>query len=46
MVGSPSKTGDRDSEGGAKVDIGIFQTANHPIACLFHILFKVAAIFR
>lgn len=28
-----------------KIDIGFFATANHPIACLFHILFKGVSIF-
>lgn len=26
-------------------DIGFFATANHPIACLFHVLFKGASLF-
>lgn len=30
---------------GGNQDFGIFATANHPIACLFHVLFKGAAIF-
>ena len=38
---SPIKTSEE-----SKVDIGIFSTASHPIACLFHLLFKGAAIFR
>ena len=26
-------------------DFGIFSTANHPIACFFHVFFKGAAVF-
>ena len=26
-------------------DIGFFSTANHPIACLFHVIFKGASMF-